>query len=453
MPNSPRRPEGGVAEMSTAAPVLTLSPTSAPEPGWLASLRAEGRAAFAAKGWPTPKTEAWKYTNLAPLAKLAFKPSEPVANGVRATALPWLLPESDKAHRLVFVNGLLRPDLSAIGRLPAGVELDGLAATLAVHPERVESRLGKLGTVAEQPLLALNTASLQDGFVLRIGRGVALETPVELLFISLPGAEPLSYHPRGLVLAEAGSRALLVEHHVRLGEGTAVGKGASFANLALEIDLEEGAALEHYKLQAEGPEAFHIATNLVRVGRAARYESFVLAQGGALGRNEVALTLAGEGASCRLDIAYMGRDRQLIDNTGFVDHAVPNTKSRQTCKGVLDDRARGVFQGRVLVRPGAQKTDAHQINRALLLAPGAEIDSKPQLEIHADDVKCGHGAAAGDLDAEAMFYLRSRAIPEAEARRILTAAFLSDAIDAIGHEALRESFRAAVLRWTERAGT
>jgi Fe-S cluster assembly protein SufD len=437
--------------MSAAAPALSIPPErafGAAEPGWLASLRAEGRAAFAAKGWPTPKIEAWKYTNLAPLAKLAFKPSEPVANGVRATALPWLLPETAKAHRLVFVNGLLRADLSAIGRLPPGVELGGLAATLAAHPERVESRLGKLGAVAEQPLLALNTASLQDGFVLRIGRGVALGAPVELLFISLPGAEPLAYHPRGLVLAEAGSRALLVEHHVSLGN---VG-GASFANLALEIDLEEGATLEHYKLQAEGPEAFHIATNLVRVGRDARYESFVLAQGGALARNEVALTLAGEGASCRLDIAYMGRDRQLIDNTGFVDHAVPNTKSRQTCKGVLDDRARGVFQGRVLVRPGAQKTDAHQINRALLLAPGAEIDSKPQLEIHADDVKCGHGAAAGELDAEAMFYLRSRAIPEAEARRILTAAFLAEALDAIGHEGLRESFRAAVLRWTDRGG-
>ncbi len=413
--------------------------------GWLAALREQGNVAFAASGWPTPKLEAWKYTNLAPLAKLAFEPAEPVANGLRAAALPWLLPPEAEAHRLAFVNGRLRPDLSAPGRLPAGVELGGLAAVLESHPERLEGRIGRLGVLAEQAMLALNTALMEDGFLLRLGKGVALDRPVELLFLSLPGSRPLAFHPRGLVAMEAGSSALLIEHHV----GT--GPGATFANLALEIELEAGASLAHYKLQNEGPDAFHVATNQVRLGRNSRYASFVLAQGGRLARNEIALLLAGEGAECRLDGAYMGRARQLIDNTAFIDHAVPHTTSRQTCKGVLDGYARGVFQGRVLVRPGAQKTDAHQINRALLLAAGAEIDSKPQLEIHADDVKCGHGAAAGELDAEALFYLRSRAIPEAEARRLLTEAFLAEALDAIPHEALRNSFRRAVAQWVAKA--
>jgi len=435
-----------------AAHYATLKPgLPGSDAAWLAALRDRGIAAFGAAGWPTPKIEAWKYTNLAAaLAKLAFEPALPVANGLRAAALPWLLPAEAKAHRLAFVNGRLRDDLSDLGELPAGVELGGLAAALAANPAGLEGRLGRLGAMAEQPLLALNTALMADGFVLKLGPGIELEQPVELLFLALPGAAPLAYHPRGLVLAGRGSRAMLIERHVGTSHAGA-GKGTTFANLAFEIELETGAALRHYKLQSEGPEAFHIATNTVRLGRDARYESFVLAQGGRLARNESNIALEGPGAECRLDGVYMGRARQLIDNTLFIDHVAPQATSRQNFRGVLDDYARGVFQGRVLVRPGAQKTDAHQLSRALLLAAGAEIDSKPQLEIHADDVKCSHGAAAGELDSDALFYLRSRGIPEPEARRMLIDAFLASGLDSIGHEGVRDAFRRAVTQWIDKS--
>lgn len=414
--------------------------------GWLAALRDRAFADFAAKGVPTPKTEEWKYTNLAPLAKFAFVPATPVANGVDAAALPWVLPRAAGAHRLAVVNGRFRPDLSAVGRLPAGVELGGLAAALEAAPDRFEGLIGRVAPVEELPLLALNTALSADGFVLRLGRGVALEAPVELLFVTLPGASPVAFHPRGLVLAEAGSQAVLIEQHVGIGDGT------SFANHALEIELESDAALRHYKLQAEGRGAFHIATNTVRVGRAARYDAFTLSHGGRLARNESRVALDGSGAECRLDGAYMGRARQHIDNTTFIDHVAPNTTSRETFKGVLEDYARGVFQGRILVRPNAQKADGQQQGRALLLSPGAEVDTKPQLEIYADDVKCSHGAAAGELDGEALFYLRSRGIPEHAARRMLVEGFLVEVVDAIRHEAARERIRRDVAVWIGDAG-
>ena len=409
--------------------------------GWLATLREAALARFAASGLPTPKVEAWKYTNLNPLAKLALVPAAPVRNGITAEALPWLLPHTAKPHRLVFMNGRLRPDLSMLGTLPKGATLMGLAAMLERDPEALEGRLGGLGAIEQPPLVALNTAFLADGFALRLGRDVVLDRPVELLFIGMPGAEPVAYHPRGLVLAEPGSRATIVEQHV------GVGAGVYFANGVIEIELEDGASLAHYKLEGEGTQAFHIATSQVRLGRGARYESFVLAQGGRLARNEINVTLDGPGASCRLNGAYMGRARQHIDNTTMIDHAKPETTSREVYKGVLDNYARGVFQGRILVRPDAQKADGHQMSRTLLLSEGAEIDTKPQLEIYADDVKCSHGAAAGALDEAALFYLRSRGIPQEEARLLLVAAFVHDVVDEIENESVREIFRRVAAGW------
>ena len=409
--------------------------------GWLERAREGALERFAASGLPTPKVEAWKYTNLNALAKLALVPAKPVLNGVAAEALTWLLPAGLKPHRLVFVNGRLRPDLSRPRALPAGAVLADLAGMLERQPEALEGRLGRLATIDQQPLVALNTAFLADGFVLRLGRDVALDRPVELLFIGIPGAEPAVCHPRGLVLAEAGSRATIVEQHI------GVGAGAYFANSLIEVEIEDGASLEHYKLERESAEAFHIATTAVRLGRGARYESFVLAEGGRLARNEIGVTLDGPGASCRLNGAFMGRARQHIDNTTTIDHAKPETTSREIYKGVLDNYARGVFQGRILVRPDAQKADGQQTSRTLLLSEGAEIDTKPQLEIYADDVKCSHGAAAGALDEDALFYLRSRGIPQDEARQLLVTAFVHDAVDGIENEPVRECFRRVAAGW------
>ncbi|MFI4987769.1 MAG: Fe-S cluster assembly protein SufD [Alphaproteobacteria bacterium] len=401
---------------------------------WLPALRGAARESFAALGLPTQRSEEWRYTSLAPLARLAFAPARAARNGIAAASLPWLLPAQAGAHRLVFVNGMPRPDLSAPGALPAGVTLASLAAALVENPVMLVGRLGALGAIAEQPMLALNTALMADGYVLHLARGTALAHPVELLFIALSAAEPVSYHPRGLIIAEAGSSATVVEQHIGIGSGT------TLANMASEILIEEGAALRHYKLAAEGEQAFHVSLGQVQVASRGRYESFVLAHGGRLTRNEIRVRLDGPGASCALDGAYLGGRRQHIDNTTFIDHAKPQTTSRELYKGVLDGYARGVFQGRILVRPDAQKTDGQQTSKALLLSPGAEIDAKPQLEIYADDVKCSHGAAAGELDEEALFYLRSRGIAEREARHMLIEAFLGEAVERIASEPVREAF-------------
>ncbi len=414
---------------------------------WLAGWRERAMASFAAHGLPTPKEEVWKYTNLNPLAKLALVPAEPTTNGLAARNLPWLLPDNAAAHRLVFVDGWLRPDLCSLGNLPGGASITNLAGLLEHDPASLEGRLGVLGTLEEQPLLALNAALLSDGFVLQLGRDVVVDDPIELLFITTASAEPKLSSPRNLVLAEAGSRAILVERHVGLGEEV-----AHLANGATEIVLKEGASLLHCRLVEPAARAFHLWSLKAELGPLANYESFVVATHGKLMRNEVAVALAGRGASCRLNGAYMGRSRQHIDNTTAVDHACPETTSRQLYKGVLDGYARGVFQGRVLVRPGAQKTDGQQTSRALLLSEAAEIDTKPELEIYADDVKCSHGAAAGELDPDAMFYLRSRGIPESVARRLLVEAFLLDVVDEIGSETIRPCFQRIAADWIAESG-
>ena len=407
--------------------------------GWLAALRGRALEGFAAKGLPTPRSEEWKYTSLAPLARLPFVPATAVRNGLSAAALPWLLPgPSRSTHRLVFVNGRLRPDLSAPGPLPRGVGVTGLAAALADEPELLAGRLGSLGALAEEPMLALNTAMIADGFVLRLGRGIVLEHPLELLFVALSEDEPVAYHPRGFILAEAGSRGSVIEQHIGQG-GTPY-----LANMASEILIGEGAELRHFKLIAEADRAFHISTAHVEVAARGRYESFVLTHGGRLARNEIRVCLDGPGASCALDGVYLGAARQHIDNTTFIDHAKPHTTSSEVYKGVLDGYARGVFQGRILVRPDAQKTDGRQTCRTLLLSEGAEIDAKPQLEIYADDVKCSHGAAAGALDEEALFYLRSRGIPEDASRHMLVEAFVGEVVERITEEPVREAFRVVV---------
>ena len=448
MPSSSRRRESGcrmtseqnVSERFIAHYEAQKGALPAAGLGWLGALRGRALAGFTATGLPTPRSEEWKYTSLAPLARLPFVPATAAKNGLTAAALPWLLPGPSAAHRLVFVNGRLRQDLSAPGALPRGVGLTSLAAALADEPELLAGRLGSLGTLAEEPMLALNTAMMADGFVLRLGRECRLEHPLELLFVALSKGEPVAYHPRGFILAEAGSRGSVVEQHIGRG-------GAPYlANMASEILIGEGAELRHFKLIAEADQGFHISTAHVEVAARGRYESFVLTQGGRLARNEIRVRLDGPGAACALDGAYLGSARQHIDNTTFIDHAKGHTTSDEVYKGVLDGYARGVFQGRILVRPDAQKTDGRQTCRTLLLSEGAEIDAKPQLEIYADDVKCSHGAAAGALDEEALFYLRSRGIPEEASRHMLVEAFLAEVVERITEEPVREAFRGVLAR-------
>jgi len=414
---------------------------------WLGNLRDSSIARFAERGLPSPRLEAWKYTNLGPLEKIDFAPARP--DSVSIDHLPTLLPHGQGGHRLVFVNGYYRTDLSHVEDLPEGVELDSLSALLAEAPDRLAGHLGQVGASdsGEQPLLALNTALMADGFVLRLRRGLRLAAPVEIVFLGATGDKALAYHPRNLIVLEAGSQATILEHHAGLGGGTYLANGGT------EVVLDADAALHHYKVQTESDEAYHVSTAQIEIGRNALYDGFLLTTGARLSRNEVTARLVAEGADCRLNGAYMLRGKQHCDTTTTIHHMAPHTNCREVFKGVVDDAARGVFQGRLVVHKDAQHTNGHQLSKALLLSDRAEVDTKPELEIYADDVKCSHGATTGDLDRAALFYLRSRGIPEATARHMLIEAFLSETIHAIAAQGLCPALLSSVGHWLSDART
>jgi Fe-S cluster assembly protein SufD len=407
---------------------------------WLDGLRREGLDRFSRLGFPTPRTEAWKYTNLRDLTRTVFVPAT-AKPAIGPDLLPTAAPPGEDPHRLVLVDGRLHADLCRVGDLPGGVVLSGLAAALERHPDLIASHLGRVNPEDGGPMHALNTAFLADGLVLVLEPGIRLERMIEVVFVGIGAERPTMHHPRILIVAGDGSEATVVEHHVGLGSGT------YFSNVVTEIVAGDGARLHHYKIQAEGTEAFHVSTLLARLGAGTSYDSFVLTTGGRLSRNELRPVLAGSGAECRLSGAYMVAGTQHADTTTVIDHAQPRCTSREVYKGVIDGAARAVFQGRIVVRPGAQKTDGYQLNRALLLSDSAEIDSKPELEIHADDVRCSHGATAGELDEDQLFYLRARGIDAVTARNLLVEAFLLEALDEIRVDAVRDAFTGRVRDW------
>jgi Fe-S cluster assembly protein SufD len=386
------------------------------------AMRAAGAEAFRRRGLPGARDEAWHYTSLRPLAETRF--AAPVADGA---ALSGRLPAID-APRLVFMNG----------RFDAG------ASTL---PAQAAVRVGApaYGTLAQpeaEAMVALNTMLAEDGAAIAVA---AHQDGGTLLLASLgtgDAAEAVGFHPRHEVRLGAGASLTLLE--------VALGEGAYLHNPVMEITLEAGATLTHLRLQDESAAAFHMGTVYVTASARATYDSFSLTLGGRLARSEVHARLAGEGAVAHLNAAQLLAGTQHADFTTVITHAAVACASRQTVKNVLAGRARGVFQGRIEVARGAQKTDGYQMNQALLLSPDAEANSKPELEIFADDVKCSHGATVGALDAEQLFYLRSRGIPEAEARAMLVRAFLAEALDPIAHAAGRAMLEAAVERWWER---
>ncbi|MEE2689115.1 MAG: Fe-S cluster assembly protein SufD [Pseudomonadota bacterium] len=406
---------------------------------WVDGLRREGLARFGELGMPGPRVEAWKYTNLKWIERTEF------ASGVAVSqpeleALPPGGLEID-AIRLVLVNGRLRPSCSDCDSLPAGVSVIALHNAVVDGLDGLERRISEMACGHDMPMLALNAAYLQDGVVIEIADGVVVEKPIHLIFVSLAKDDPVAFHPRNLITLGAGSAATIYESHVCVG-------GASYlSNGAASIRLEEEAVLRHRKLQNESAKAYHVSAVAVTLGTRANYENYTLHIGGRLARNEIHATLEGRGANCSLYGAYVGQGQQHIDTTTFVDHAVPECTSREVYKGALDHNARGVFQGKILVRKNAQKTDGHQLNKALLLSEGAEIDAKPELEIYADDVKCSHGATAGELDEEQLFYLRSRGVPEAEARGLLVTAFLEESLEVIREEDCRDTFREIISNW------
>lgn len=399
---------------------------------WVEALRDTAAEAFRKTGFPTRRAEAWKYTDLAGVSAATF--GEPLTSVDDAPALP------AAAHpRAVFVDGRFRPDLSTLDGLPFAA--DSLAHVLPT----LEGRLGALARPDDQPMAALNGMLFEDGLVVDVPAG-AEGGVLELLSLATESERAPAYHPRHLVRLGEGASLTIVE--------TALGPTAAryLHNPVFEIEVAAGARFNHGRLQMEGQDGVFLSTVYARVAAGAAYDNFTLNAGAKLARNEIHVALTGPKAEAHMNGVQLVGDGQHADTTTALDHAAPNCSSRQTYKTVLTGRSRGVFQGKIHVHQVAQKTDGYQMNQALLLSPEAEIDSKPQLEIYADDVKCSHGATVGELDADHLFFLRSRGIPEAQAKAILVEAFLTEAVEAVADEAIRAALARGVAGWWGRQG-
>ena len=395
----------------TAAAFDRLQTRARGEAGWLLELRREAFARFQELGFPTPHDESWKYTNVAPIARIAWEPASPYAH----SSLP--VPAGGGGVWLAFVNGRWSPALSS-SALPEGLVVLSLAEVLREQPEWLEPHLSKRAAWEKNAFTAWNTAFLEDGAFVRIARGVAVAGPIHLLFLSEQTGAPAVSHPRNVIVAESGAQASVVE--------TYLGEKISLTNSVTEISVGDGASVEHSKVQRESSDAFHVQTIAAGLERGSQFTSHNVALGAALARTDIGVVFEGEGGDCTLNGLFLGGGDQTLDTHTIIDHAKPHCTSRELYKGILDGRSRGVFHGTILVRKDAQKTDAFQTNKNLLLSKDARVHSTPALEIFADDVKCRHGSTIGQLDAAALFYLRSRGIGEEDARALLTWAFASD---------------------------
>jgi len=406
-------------------------------PAWLPQLREAAIERFAELGFPSTKREDWKYTNVTPIAKaIALEPGGGAATEAEIEAV---VDTSAMEHALVFVNGRFAPELSSPGALPDGAVVDGLARVLDERPELAEPFLSRPSGIDEPCFPALNTAFQRDGAFVSLPRGTVLEEPIHLVFASGGGASNRASHLRNLIAIAESASAGVVERYVALEDAAYV------TNAVTDVALGADAQLDHVALVRESERAFHVATLFARLGRDARFRSHAVSLGSALIRNEVNAVLAGVGAECVLNGLFTASGSQHVDNQTTIDHAEPHGTSREIYKGVLDGRSKGVFNGKVIVRPDAQKTDAQQSNPNLLLSDGAEINTRPNLEIHADDVKCKHGSTVGRLDEDALFFLQSRGIGANEARQMLARAFASEVVDQIPWAPLREEINRYVF--------
>jgi Fe-S cluster assembly protein SufD len=422
-------------------------------PLFVQNLRRDGLEALGKLGLPRPSDEEWRYTSVAALAKRlpdffpaaaapglspATTEGRPAARAALAALGP--LGVAGRAnHQLVFVNGRLDAELSRLDGLPPGVRFDALSRLFAAPPDLLEKRLGLQRGHLTHPFVAMNAAFLLDGAFVHVPDGVVLAEPLLVVHVADDSAGPVASHPRVVVSLGENAQATVVEAYCGVGE--------AFVNPVTEIILASHAHLDHSTLQEESLQAFHVGTTEAHLGPGAQLFGHVLSMGGALVRNELTVRIHGDGAGATLDGLFLARGEQHVDNHTLVDHARPHGGSQQYYKGVLDGSARGAFDGRVIVRPAAAFTDAHQKNRNLLLSDTARIDAKPQLEIYNNDVKCTHGSATGRLDADALFYLRSRALSDEQARSILTLAFASEIVDRVPLEPLRAHLTERVLGW------
>jgi Fe-S cluster assembly protein SufD len=413
---------------------------------WLQELRQSALERFRQSGFPSSRDEDWRFNNLAPVTGTDFRLAASEGSGVRREDLRPYLFAIPGVSTLVFVNGRYAPGLSSPVETGPGVTVRNLATAFAAHGDLLRQHLAQHVTPAGGGFTALNTAFIKDGLFVHVGRGADAGPPVHAVFITDGNADGATTHPRNFILVEPGGRAAVIESYVGLASGSYL------TNAVTEAVVRQGGYLEHIKIQRESEQAFHVGTTHFRQDRDSRSESFSVSFGGAFCRNNLDMVLEGPGVDCQLFGMYMGRGKQEMDNHTSILHAHPDCSTREVYKGILDGRSHGIFNGKIYVTPEAQKTDAKQTNRALLLSDTARIDTKPQLEIFADDVKCTHGATVGRLDPLATFYLKSRGIGGVRARKILTYAFAAEVLEEIPHPSVRQELEAVVMSRLEGLG-
>ena len=401
-------------------------------PDWLKDLREGGIARFPDLGFPNTKQEAWRFTSVAPIAEGSFElAKEPARIPTLDEIRPFLLLEA--GYRLVFVDGFFQRSLST----PFFDDVQSLAHVVSHRQDLVRQHLGKYVATQDRPFSALNTAFVSDGAFVHVPAKTNIPEPIQLLFLA-SGTKPVVAHPRNLVVIEREARASIVETYAALGDHS------YWTNAVTEIVVGDGARADHYRVQRESDRAYHVATSQSHQGRDSTLNLHFVAFGGALARHDIGAVMAGPGGTLILNGLYLLAGAQHADHHTTIDHAADHCASHEYFNGVLDDKARGVFTGRIIVRPGAQKTDSKQTNNNLLLSGHAHADSQPQLEIYADDVKCTHGSTVGPLDPRALFYLRSRGVGEDDARRLLTYGFAAEILGRMEIAPLRAQLDAIV---------
>jgi Fe-S cluster assembly protein SufD len=441
--NAEIRPIKTAAEMALAASFASAK-GALPGAASVAGLREQAFRQFDAAGLPHRRVEEWKYTDLRALMRDA-KPLAGVPDAAaKARAKNVGANLAIEARRIVFVDGAFVPELSDLAGLEPGLAIRSMGEALAAGNPLIAAHLGKV-VPTDDVAVALNTAFMGDGALIRVAARTALSRPIHLVF-AYAGERPAAVFARSLIVIEEGARAMLVESH----EGASTGDFQ--VNAALELVIGDGAHVDHVKITGERAGAPHVSTLMAAVGASARFNEFLFTTGGTVVRNQLFVRFAGEGTLAGIRGATLLRDRQHVDTTLVADHAVGNCTSRETFKTVLDQESRGVFQGKIIVRPKAQKTDAKMATHALLLSETAEADNKPELEIFADDVQCGHGATSGDLDEDLLFYLKARGIPAKEAEALLIQAFVGEAVEGIEHAGLRDALMEQVVGWLKARG-
>ena len=412
---------------------------TAKNPTWLRQLRESAIERFQELGFPTTHNEDWKYTNLDPLISVPFQHENGAAKNLTAIDVSAFGLADSEGQRLVFINGRYAAEWSDLLRLPAAVRVESIAAALSKDDGLLERHLGRYARIHDQPFAALNTALTRDGALVVVPKHCKLREPIHLIFVSVGNGEAIAYHPRNLLIVEGGAEAQVVETYIGLGAGN------YFVNPVSEVVGEEDAVIDHHRLQRESPKGFHIGTLEARLNRNCNITTHAITLGGGLVRNDVHAVLAGEGSECLLNGLYVLDDKQHVDNSTEIEHVKPKATSLELYKGILSGSARGVFNGKILVHKDAQKTNARQTNKNLLLSPDAVVNTKPQLEIYADDVKCSHGSTIGQLDRNALFYLRSRGLGREQAESLLSYAFASEVVGKIKIDYLRQKLNDYLL--------